>query len=115
MSACSLLKSDRYFISMGMKVPKPVRLPYPATPTVSRRMYFQCDNARRFVVAHIACRGIGIVAMLTGPIRLEPICGNVLFLRLQPRDNDPLHCMCKLYGQSLKQAITILVEFREFS
>ena len=70
-------------------------------------------NARRFVISNIASRGISIVAMLTGPIRLEPICGYVLFLLLQPRDNDPLHCMCKLYGRSLKQTITILVEFRE--
>ncbi len=51
--------------------------------------------------------------MLTCPIRLEPICGNVLFLRLQPIDNDPLHCMCKLYGRSLKEAIAILVELSE--
>ena len=70
-------------------------------------------NASRFVIAHIACRGIGIVAMLTGPIRLEPICGHILLLRLQPFDNDRLHCMCNVDGRRFKEAMTILVELSE--
>ncbi len=78
-------------------------------------------DARRFVIANIASRGIGIVAMLTSPIRLEPICGRAtgcfpdlaFLLRLQPFDNDLLNCVCNLHGRRFKEAITILVELRE--
>ncbi len=115
LSACFLLRIERYCIKDGVNTGKGNALCSSRTSDhIASHVSPVRLDTRGQIVTHVAGSSNGIISSLAGPVVIKPrSCPGLSNFR-QPQHNFPLKHSCDCNGQSLRETLRDTMEFLVF-